>query len=465
MTELITRFAPSPTGNLHIGSARTALINFILKSKDTNSKLYLRIEDTDKKRSKKEYINNILEGLSWLGINWCNEPQIQSHNLSRHLEVANKLLIQEKAYKCICTKNQLDQRRKKINAGEINSKKICNSCEKNEKIQSLEKDYVIRICIPSDGIGRLEDLIQGTVEVRNNELDDYVLVREDNTPTYMLSVVVDDHDLGVNFIIRGDDHLNNYFRQKFIYNYMNWEIPKYAHIPLIHGEDGTKLSKRHGAVNLIDLKEKGYLPEAIINNLILLGWSPRNQDDETILLKNIISKFNIKDLSKSASIFSYKKLDYFNNYYLRKEENLEKFLDYCQSYFPLKTFITLDREKLIRIFSIYKKDITKYEDMKKIAEIYFYNNIEISSNFNFSLEFNGFFNDFLKLINNISNWDYDFINLEIKEFLKINNIKFPILGKPIRYLLTNNYNGPSITDIFMILGKKQSLERLSRHKV
>ena len=465
MTKLITRFAPSPTGNLHIGSARTALINFILKSKDKNSKLYLRIEDTDKSRSKEEYKENILSGLNWLGINWDNEPQIQSQNFNRHILIANKLLNQKKAYKCICSKNELDERRKKINLGEISSKKICNTCEKDKDIQSLEKDFVIRISIAAEGIGILEDVIQGRVEVKNYEIDDYVLVRKDGTPTYMLSVVVDDHDLGVNFVIRGDDHLNNYFRQKFIYEYMNWVIPKYAHIPLIHGEDGSKLSKRHGAVNLIDLKEKGYLPEAIINNLILLGWSPKNQDDETILLKNIISKFEITDLSKSASIFSYKKLDYFNNYYLRKENNLELFLNYCQSNFYLNTYMTLDKKKLIRIFNTYKKDITKYEDMKKIAVIYFDNNIKITNNEKFPEEFDDCFNDFLKLISNIDNWDYDFINLQIKEFLKNNNMKFPLLGKPIRYLLTNNYNGPSITDIFMILGKEQSIERLTKHKV
>jgi glutamyl-tRNA synthetase len=465
MTELITRFAPSPTGNLHIGSVRTALINFILKSKNNNSKLYLRIEDTDKNRSKEEYKNNILSGLRWLGINWDSDPQIQSKNLNRHLEVANKLLNKGKAYKCICTKSDLDDRRKKINTGIINSKKICNSCEKNNEIQSLKKDFVIRIKIPSDGVEILEDVIQGIVEVKNHEVDDYVLVRKDNTPTYMLSVVVDDHDLGVNYIVRGDDHLNNYFRQKFIYEYMNWKIPKYAHIPLIHGEDGSKLSKRHGAVNLLDLKEEGYLPEAIINNLILLGWSPKNQDNEIIKLQNIISKFDIKDLSKSASIFSYNKLNYFNNHYLRKEENLDLFLNYCQTNLHLNNLMTLDKDKLIKIFNIYKKDIIKYKDMKNIAEIYFYKNSEIYIDEKFSKEFNDCLIDFLKLINNINNWDYNIINLEIKEFLKKNNIKFPILGKPIRYLLTNDYNGPSITDIFMILGKKESLERLNRYKI
>ena len=464
MAEIITRFAPSPTGNLHIGSARTALINFITKSKNINSKLYLRIEDTDKERSTEEFKDNILSSLKWLCIDWDNEPQIQSQNINRHFEIATKLLTDNKAYKCICSEIELSERREKINSGKITSKKICVSCENNKEVQSLEKDYVIRIKIPIDGNEILEDIIQGSVEVNNSEIDDYVLIRKDGTPTYMLSVVVDDHDLGVNFIIRGDDHLNNYFRQKFVYEYMNWKVPNYAHIPLIHGEDGSKLSKRHGAVNLMDLKAQGYLPDAIINNLILLGWSPKNQDDEIIQLDSIISKFDIKDLSKSASIFSYKKLDYFNNYYLRQEKNLGLFIDYCQSNLHLQKYIMQDKEKIIRIFNTYKKDISKYEEMIKIAEIYFNINFEISKNEQFQEDFNNYFNDFLKLINSIKKWEYEIINLEIKDFLKKNNIKFPVLGKPIRYLLTNDYNGPSITDIFMILGKKQSLERLNKYK-
>ncbi len=465
MTEIITRFAPSPTGNLHIGSARTALINFIFKSKNINSRLYLRIEDTDKERSNEKFKNNILHSLQWLGIDWDNEPQIQSQNINRHLEIANKLLCNKKAYKCICTENELIERRKKINSGRITSKKICISCENNDEIQNLKNDFVIRIKIPVEGKEILEDKIQGNIEVKNSEIDDYVIVRKDKTPTYMLSVVVDDHDLGVNFIIRGDDHLNNYFRQKFIYQYMNWRIPIYAHIPLIHGEDGSKLSKRHGAINLIDLKEQGYLPDAIINNLILLGWSPKNQDNEIIELHKIISKFDIKDLSKSASIFSYKKLDYFNNYYLKQENNLNLFINYCKSNLILNKYITLDKEKLIRIFNIYKKDICKYDEMIKISEIYFNLDFIKSIDEKFPEEFNNCYKDFLKIINSINNWEHDFINLQIKDFLKKNNIKFPILGRPIRYLLTNNYNGPSITDIFMILGKKQALERLNKYKI
>tara|TARA_Y100001970_G_scaffold37879_1_gene46779 strand:+ start:1091 stop:2488 length:1398 start_codon:yes stop_codon:yes gene_type:complete len=465
MTRFITRFAPSPTGNLHIGSARTALINYIFKTQHPDSKLYLRIEDTDKIRSTKEFKENIISGLQWLGIKWDNDPQIQSLNIARHIEVAKNLLKNKKAYKCICTEDQLTERRKKINNGEISSKKICISCESNNEVQSLEKGYVIRIKIPTDGKEILKDVIQGEVKVNNTEIDDFVLVRKDNTPTYMLSVVVDDHDLGVNFIIRGDDHLNNYFRQKFIYQHMGWKIPQYAHIPLIHGEDGTKLSKRHGAVNLIDLKSDGYLPSAIINNLILLGWSPKNQDNEIIELPEVISQFKIKNLSKSASIFSYKKLDFFNNYFLRIESNSKLFEEYCKSNIKLSEYLALDKAKLFRVFDVYKKDISKYIEILSIAEIYFSKSFSKYCDEKFQNDFNNIYIEFLELIININKWEYDILNIEIKEFMKRNNIKFPVLGKPVRYLLTNNYNGPSITDIFMILGKTESIERLKRYKI
>ena len=245
---------------------------------------------------------------------------------------------------------------------------------------------------------------------------------------------------------------------------MNWETPKYAHIPLIHGEDGTKLSKRHGAINLTDLKNKGYLPNAIINNLILLGWSPKNHEDEIIQLQDIISKFQIDSLSKSASIFSYRKLDYFNNYYLRLESNLNLFEEYCRSNTTLDNFFKLDKEKLIRLFNAYKKDISTYHQIISIAEIYFTNSFSKTIDINFEDDFNTYYNAFLKLINNINNWEYENINLEIKDFIKKNKINFPVLGKPVRYLLTNKVDGPSITDIFMILGKDQSLERLKRYK-
>ncbi|MDC2979821.1 glutamate--tRNA ligase family protein, partial [Pelagibacteraceae bacterium] len=230
MTQIITRFAPSPTGNLHIGSARTALINYIVSRQNSSSKFYIRIEDTDKERSKEEFTNNILSGLKWLGIKWENEIQIQSKRISRHQQVAHELLKKNFAYKCVCSLEKLNLQRELIKTKKNLSKKICINCKNNKEVQELTEGFVIRIKLPDDGSLSIEDKVQGKVSVMNKELDDFILLRKDNTPTYMLSVVVDDNDIGVNFIIRGDDHLNNTFRQYYIYKYLNWNLPKYAHI-------------------------------------------------------------------------------------------------------------------------------------------------------------------------------------------------------------------------------------------
>ena len=462
MTPIITRFAPSPTGNLHIGSARTALINFIVNQQNPLSKFYIRIEDTDKERSRSEFSQNILKGLEWLGLNWENEIQIQSQRIKRHQEIANKLLENKFAYKCICSEEKLKTQRELIKSNKNLSKKICTECKINSEVQELKEGFVIRIKIPDDGSLKIEDKIQGNVEVLNKELDDFILLRKDHSPTYMLSVVVDDNDLGVNFIIRGDDHLNNTFRQNYIYKYLNWNSPVYAHIPLIHGEDGSKLSKRHGAVDVLDFKEKGYLPEAIINNLILLGWSP-GKENELIDINEIIEKFEITKLSKSSSIFSYKKLNFFNNYYLRNQLGLNKFLEYCKNNKKLKDLILKNENKIKTIFEVYKKDLNNFAEILDIVDVYFDKNFKLDQNEVFSDEFKSLYKDFLDSISNIDNWDRENIQNTISDFLNLKNIKFPILGKPIRFLMTNSYNGPSISDIFLILGKKDSIDRLNQY--
>ena len=462
MTPIITRFAPSPTGNLHIGSARTALINFIVNQQNPLSKFYIRIEDTDKARSRSEFTQNILKGLEWLGLNWENEIQIQSQRIKRHQEIANKLLENKFAYKCICSEEKLKTQRELIKSNKNLSKKICTECKINSEVQELKEGFVIRIKIPDDGSLKIEDKIQGNVEVLNKELDDFILLRKDHSPTYMLSVVVDDNDLGVNFIIRGDDHLNNTFRQNYIYKFLNWNSPVYAHIPLIHGEDGSKLSKRHGAVDVLDFKENGYLSEAIINNLILLGWSP-GKENELIDINEIIEKFEITKLSKSSSIFSYKKLNFFNNYYLRNQSGLNKFLEYCKNNKKLKDLILKNENKIKTIFEVYKKDLNNFAEILDIVDVYFDKNFKLDQNEVFSDEFKSLYKDFLNSISNIDNWDRENIQNTISDFLNLKNIKFPILGKPIRFLMTNSYNGPSISDIFLILGKKDSIDRLNQY--
>ncbi len=462
MTKYITRFAPSPTGNLHIGSARTALLNYIITQQFPASKFHLRIEDTDKKRSKEEFTNNILDGLSWLGIAWEKNVQIQSKRIERHQEIVRKLLEKKYAYKCNCSEEKLLKKRELIKKNKNKSKKICTDCKNNSDIQNLSKGFVIRLKIPNEGETIINDKIQGNVKVKNTELDDFILLRKDQTPTYMLSVVVDDNDIGVNLIIRGDDHLNNTFRQYYIYKFLNWELPEYAHIPLIHGEDGSKLSKRHGSVDLLEFKKNGYLKESIINNLILLGWSP-NSKNEIINMEDIIKLFDINKLTKSSSIFSYKKLNFFNNHYLRKDGGYEKFENFCINNAKLKNLIKINKIKMEKIFETYKKNLNNFSEISKIVDVYFDENYKFNKNENFSDEFKIIYEEFIKKISNIKSWTKENIQDTIDSFLKNKNLKFPILGKPIRFLLINTYDGPSISDIFVILGKKDSIDRMKQY--
>ncbi len=462
MTSIITRFAPSPTGNLHIGSARTALVNFIISEQNPSSKFYLRIEDTDKERSKPEFEENIISGLKWIGLKWEKQIQIQSHRIKRHQEIAYKLLENKLAYKCVCSEEKLNERRILLKQNKISSKKICKECKDNNEVQLLKEGFVIRIKLPDEGIIKVEDKVQGTIEILNKELDDYIILRNDKTPTYMLSVVVDDNDLGVNFIIRGDDHLNNTFRQIYIYKYLNWNIPIYAHIPLIHGEDGSKLSKRHGAVDVLEFKKSGYLSEAVINNLILLGWSP-GKENELVKLDEIVKNFDINKLSKSSSIFSYEKLNFLNNFYLRQDEGFEKFVEFCQNNEKLKKLIYINENKVNRIFHVYKKDLNKFSDILNIIDVYFDDKYSYDKNEKFNDSFNDLFFDFISLISNIDVWDKENIQFNISKFLENKKVKFPVLGKPIRFLLINSFNGPSITDIFIILGKKDSIDRMKQY--
>ena len=463
MNSIITRFAPSPTGNLHIGGIRTALINYIVtkqyKKKYPKSKFFLRIEDTDKKRSNNEFTDNIINGLKWMNINYDSEPIFQSQNIERHKEIAFKLLKKNKAFKCICSTEILEERRKINKLKKILDKKICKTCENNEKVQTLKKDFTIRLKVPNEGKTIINDIIQGEINVQNKEIDDFILLRKDNSPTYMLSVVVDDYDMGVNLIIRGDDHLNNVFRQNFIYTNMNWKTPRYGHIPLIHGSDGMKLSKRHGAVSISNFEEQGYLKESIINNLILLGWSP-NKSNEILEIEEIIDLFNINKISKSSSIFNYDKLNFFNNYFINNDKNYMNFHNYCKKSLILNNLIKIDEDKLLRLFNIYKKNINSYKELEDLSKPYFEENYKTKYIEKIQNDFSIIVKNFLKIIEKINNWESVDLEKEINNFVETNKIKFSNFGKPLRLLLINSKTGPAISDILFVLGKKNSIERI-----
>ena len=318
----------------------------------------------------------------------------------KELNAIKKLLMNylnnKKAFKCICSNEKLQLRRDENRSNKILIKRLCLSCEDNSEVQQIKKGFTLRIKIPVQGEEVIKDIVQGDIKVQNKELDDFILLREDGTPTYMLSVVVDDFDMGVNFIIRGDDHLNNVFRQNYIYKNMNWPIPKYAHIPLIHGIDGKKLSKRHGAVDVNEYKNNGYLKESIINNLILLGWSP-NKKNEIIKIDEIIKLFDIKKISKSSSIFSFDKLNYFNNFFINEDPDYLKFLNYCNYESKLIEYLNIDDKKLLKIFEVYKKKLNFYKEIVMICHPYFEYHYDINTNISSYKSINNQLIDFVSI--------------------------------------------------------------------
>ncbi len=316
---VITRFAPSPTGYLHIGGARTALFNY-LYARHHGGQFLLRIEDTDRARSTDAATEAILDGMRWLGLDHDGDTVFQFARATRHAEVAHQLLESGNAYKCFATSEELEAMR-----AEQREKKLPMRYDGRWRDQDLAKapagaPFVVRIKSPREGATTIHDLVQGDVTVQNGELDDFVLLRSDGTPTYMLSVVVDDHDMGVTHVIRGDDHLNNAFRQLVVIHAMGWPVPAYAHIPLIHGADGAKLSKRHGALGVDAYRdEMGYLPEAVNNYLSKLGWG--HGDEEIFSREQAIGWFDIADVGRGPARFDFKKLEHLNGHYLREAED------------------------------------------------------------------------------------------------------------------------------------------------
>ncbi|WP_457796133.1 glutamate--tRNA ligase [Methylocystis sp. S23] len=322
MSEVVTRFAPSPTGFLHIGSARTALFSWLYARKH-GGRFLLRIEDTDRARSTEEAIEAIFDGMTWLGLRWDGEAVFQFSRAARHAEVAHELLARGMAYRCYATPQELEEMREKARAEKRPPRYDGRWRDRDPSEAPAGAPYVVRIKAPETGETAIEDAVQGRVVFPNKDLDDFILLRSDGTPTYMLAVVVDDHDMGVTQIIRGDDHLTNAARQKHIYEAMGWETPAFAHIPLIHGPDGAKLSKRHGALGVDAYRAMGYLPQALRNYLVRLGWS--QGDKEFFTLPEMIEAFDLAQVHRSPARFDFAKLENMNGHYLRDTPDDELF--------------------------------------------------------------------------------------------------------------------------------------------
>jgi len=311
---VIVRFAPSPTGFLHIGGARTALFNWLF-ARHHGGKSLLRIEDTDRERSTQLAVAAIIDGLDWLGLSWDDEIVYQSERAARHAEVARQLLAAGRAYYCYCTPAELEAMRERARAEKRSVRYDGTWRDRDPAEAPPGVPPVIRVKAAREGATTIHDLVQGEVTVSNTELDDLIILRADGTPTYNFSVVVDDHDMGITHVIRGDDHLNNAFRQKQIYDALGWPLPEFAHVPLIHGPDGAKLSKRHGAVGIEAYRELGYLPEALCNYLLRLGWS--HGDDEIISTEEAIAWFDLDAVGRAPARFDFAKLGNLNGHYIR----------------------------------------------------------------------------------------------------------------------------------------------------
>lgn len=443
-----TRFAPSPTGKLHIGGARTALFNYLF-AKSNGGKFLLRIEDTDIKRSSKENIDVILNGLNWLKLIPSEKEKYQSNETQQHIDIAYKLLKNGFAYKCYLSTEELNEMRNQSRKkGEV-----IKSPYRDNLDNIKNKDFVIRLKMPLKGQTTINDKVQGEVNINNSILDDMVLLRKDNSPTYMLASVVDDYNMEITNIIRGDDHFNNAFRQIQIIKYMNWPIPTYAHIPLIHGEDGTKLSKRHGAENVMDYKKDGYEVEVLKNYLLRLGYSVN--DDKIYDLENNTFNFKLDKINKSPSRFDLKKLSNMNALYLRTQP-LNNLLN------RIKTKFNLNEEILERLDFLLPDLIQRYTYLNEIENDFlwlsndFTNNLSDLNQENLNLVF--------EVLNILKSTEWNLIELKenIEKCLVENNLKMKDLGPILRIILTGKTNTPDIFKVIFIIGRNECIKRLTK---
>ena len=442
--EVVTRFAPSPTGYLHIGGARTAIFNYLFAKKH-NGKYLVRIEDTDQKRSTSEAVKAIHEGLDWLKINTSEKIVYQSSRLNSHTKIAYELLDKGYAYKCYLSNHELQELRTKSRENGIPIK----SPWRNKSINNSDKEFVIRLKMPSEGTTVINDLVQGEILVKNEILDDMVILRSDKTPTYMLSSVVDDYEMGVTHIIRGDDHLNNAFRQIQIIKYMNWKEPFYAHIPLIHGSDGSKLSKRHGATNVFEYHKMGYTSEAMFSYLLQLGWSSNNEDNYQF--SKAVDLFTLEKINKSPSKFDIKKLNNINSKFLNNMDVNEVYDLVCKS-FNLN-LENIQKNRLVAFLPELLKRVNVYTEIRDDIEwIVNESFICIDSDNQKILNANLTLLKEISLLLNSCSWTKDNINSTLKNYIINKNLKFKEIGYPLRLALTGKINSPDLASVIYELG-------------
>ncbi len=459
---VVTRFAPSPTGFLHIGGARTALFNW-LYARHTGGKFLLRIEDTDRKRSTPEAIDAILAGLEWLGLQWDDEPVYQFSRRDRHAEAAQTLLDKGLAYRCYCTPEELDTMREKAKA-EKRSMRYDGTWRDRDPSEAPEGvDPVIRFRAPQEGSTVIEDAVQGRVEVANSELDDLIMLRADVTPTYMLSVIVDDHDMGVTHAIRGDDHLTNAFRQTQIFQALGWEPPVFAHIPLIHGADGAKLSKRHGALGVEAYRDMGYLPEALLNYLCRLGWS--HGDDEFFDMQQAAEWFDISGINKGAARFDFDKLANLNGRYIDAADN-ERLFALALPGLEEAAGGALPEEVKSRVLAGMDSLKSRADTIPQLVEnalIYVrIRPLEFTEKASALMtpEARALLGELAGDLEAVNDWSEETVDGAVRAFVEKKDLKLGAVAQPLRAALTGTTVSPGIFEVAAIFGREETLARV-----
>ncbi len=464
---VVTRFAPSPTGYLHIGGARTALFNWLF-ARSLNGKMYLRIEDTDRARSTPEAIDAILDGLSWLEIQWDGEPVYQHSRSDRHKEIAHRLLAEGKAYKCYCSPEELTDMRKRARAE--GRPPIYDGTWRDRDSSDAPPGVLpaIRFKAPRQGETIIDDQVQGIVKFQNSVLDDLILLRSDGSPTYMLSVVVDDHDMGVTHVIRGDDHLTNAARQVQIFRGLDWSLPVFAHVPLIHGPDGAKLSKRHGALGVEAYRAMGYLPAALRNYLVRLGWS--HGDDEIISTPQMIEWFGLESIGRAPARFDFAKLQHINSYYINHAPDQE-LIDRLKSTLPEfsggedlgRILQPADWQKIEKAMPVLKERASTLTELLEKAEfIYLRRPLELNKKAKDILaqDTAEHLEPLATELGALTGWDSEQIEALVRNYVETHELQFGKIAQTLRAALTGGVDSPGIFDVFAVLGREEALGRL-----
>ncbi len=461
--EVVTRFAPSPTGFLHIGGARTAMFNWLF-ARHHGGRALLRIEDTDKTRSTQEAIDAILEGLEWLGLDWDSEPVFQSHRVERHAEVAHELLASGNAYKCYATPEELTQMREQQRAEKKPMRYDGRWRDRDPSEAPKGAPYAIRLRTEQKGKVTIADAVQGDVSVQNGEIDDFILLRSDGTPTYMLAVVVDDHDMGVTHLIRGDDHLNNAFRQLAMIRAMGWNEPVYAHIPLIHGNDGAKLSKRHGALGVEAYRDMGIMSDAMFNYLLRLGWG--HGDDEIISRAQAVNWFDLAGVGKSPSRFDAKKLQNLNGQYIRQADDI-KLVSLATPLIEAELGAHLSSENsdlLAQAMPVLKMRAKNMLELAQSSLFLFRKRplgLDERAQSLLDADARTLLASIHDTLTNLDDWSLEATEEKVKAIAESSELGLGKLAQPMRAALTGSTSSPGIFDVLILLGKEESLARLA----